>query len=270
MISLNGKILSNEHATVSPLAPGLMFGAGVFTTVRVRAGRPDFLALHGERLRCDAAALALPPPALAGDLRERCDAFLSATTLVDGAVKIMWFTDEGGQTVEVISARSQPYDAEARARGFRLRSMTCGSRANRELSRHKTLNYLEHLRAKQVAVNAGFDEALWIDERGLVLEGATTNLFAVIGDEVVTPDLRFGLLPGVARRVLLTSPTMARMREAELTAKSLEDAREVFVTNSLMGVMPVRAIDDRIYPPDRNDVTRSLLAAFEREADASR
>jgi branched-subunit amino acid aminotransferase/4-amino-4-deoxychorismate lyase len=269
MISLNGRILNDELAAVSPLAPGFTFGAGVFTTVRVRAGRADFLKLHNDRLVHDAKALALPPVTATGELRERCEAYISAAKIADGAVKIIWFADEHEQTTEVIFERSFNYGAETKARGLRLMTTRCASRVARELSRHKTLNYLEHLRAKRAAVSAGFDEALWVDESGVVLEGATTNVFAVINGEIITPSLSFGLLPGVARRVLLNLSSLQQIREARLTSQMLAAAQEVFVTNALMGVMPVCGVDGRRYPVDENDVTRRLMVTFGKEADAS-
>jgi branched-chain amino acid aminotransferase len=269
MISLNGKILSDEAAVISPLAAGFAFGAGVFTTVRVRAGRADFLKLHGDRLLHDAKALALPPVSATAGFRERCAAFISAANLTDGAMKIIWFADEREQTTEVIFQRPFSYGAETKARGLRLMTTRCASRAARELSRHKTLNYLEHHRAKRAAAGAGFDEALWVDESGMILEGATTNVFVVMGDEIITPDLGSGLLPGIARRVLLSLPGVAQIREAKLMTHVLAEAQEVFVTNALMGVTPVCGVDGRRYLVDGNHVTQRLMRAFEQEADAS-
>ena len=143
-------------------------------------------------------------------------------------------------------------------------TVNCGARAGWGLSRHKTLNYLEHARAKRSAMVAGFDEALWVADGGEVLEGATTNLFAVIGKEVITPPVSAGILPGVARGVLLQLRGASRVREAVLTRERLAEAAEIFVTNSLMGVVPVNRWDQRVYSLAGMQTTRELTADFER------
>lgn len=266
MIVLNGKSASGAAVSVSPLGEGFQFGAGVFTTMRVRDGRAEFLSEHAERLARDSRALGLEAASDEGLLRERCGACIAGNRMVDGAIKIVWFADADGGTGEMISPRACRYGADVFARGFRLMTMPCAVRAGRELSRHKTLNYLEHLRAKRAAVAAGFDEALWVDERGVVLEGATTNVFAVIGGRVITPDEKAGLLPGVARRVVIGLGGVDAVAVATLTRDMLAEAEEVFVTNALMGVMPVRAVDEREYELVENRVTRRSAAFFAQTA----
>ena len=266
MIVFNGKLVSGEAVAVSPLGEGFQFGAGVFTTVRVREGRAEFLSEHAERLVRDARALVLAEGSEAGVLCERCAACIAANGIVEGAIKIVWFADAEGGTGEMISQRAHTYGADIFARGFRLMMMSCAVRAGRELSQHKTLNYLEHLRAKRAAVAAGFDEALWVDERGVVLEGATTNVFAVIDGRLVTPDEQAGLLPGVARRVVMRLGSVERVKTVMLTREMLMEAEEVFVTNALVGVMPVRAVDEREYSLVGNRVTREIAAGFARAA----
>jgi branched-subunit amino acid aminotransferase/4-amino-4-deoxychorismate lyase len=271
MILLNGELLSDEAASISPLGDGFMYGAGVFTTMRVTAGRVEFWREHAERLSGDVRAIGLQPASEDAVLRERCAACIAGNRIENGGLKVVWFADAEGRTSELISPRAQPYGAEATARGFRLMTMLCGSREGRELSRHKTLNYLEHARAKRAAVAAGFDDALWIDERGVVLEGATTNVFAVLDGEVLTPDEKAGLLPGVARRVLLglAETDAPAVRTATLTEEMLESAQEVFVTNVLMGVMPVRAWGQREYDLAKAPVTQAMAQLFARTAKAS-
>jgi branched-subunit amino acid aminotransferase/4-amino-4-deoxychorismate lyase len=271
MILLNGELLSEQAASVSPLGDGFMYGAGVFTTMRVTAGRVEFWREHAGRLAGDVRAMGLQPASEYMVLRERCAACIAANRIENGALKVVWFADAEGRTSELISPRAQPYGAEVTARGFRLLTMRCGSREGRELSRHKTLNYLEHARAKRAAVAAGFDDALWIDERGVVLEGATTNVFAVLDGEVLTPDEKAGLLPGVARRVLLglAETDAPAVRTATLTEEMLESAQEVFVTNALMGVMSVRAWGQREYDLAKIPVTQAMARLFARAAKAS-
>jgi branched-subunit amino acid aminotransferase/4-amino-4-deoxychorismate lyase len=265
MILLNGKLMDDGEALVSPLAPGFMFGVGAFTTVRVREGRAEFLTLHVERLVSDAGALGLAPASDVATVRARCEVCIAANAIRDGGIKIVWFADEKGGTSEMICQRPHSYTAGTLTKGLRLKVLPCAPRSNRALSRHKTLNYLEHLRGKREAVAAGFDDGLWVDESGTVLEGATCNVFAVIAGEIVTPGLDAGLLPGVARRVILELSDF-RVREIRLTQAMLAEAQEVFVANALMGIAPVVAVDARMYALDESGMTRRLQAAFARAA----
>ncbi len=266
MILLNGKLMDERAAAISPLTPGFQFGVGAFTTMRVRAGRVEFLAWHGERLTQDAAWLGLEPVSAVEALRARCDACLAANALSDGGLKILWFADDGGRTGEIIFPRPPTHRAEMVSTGMRLTVLPCGTRASGDLARHKTLNYLEHLRGKRLAGAAGFDDGLWVNEAGVVLEGTTCSLFAVVNGKIVTPALRDGLLPGVARRVVLSLGGAFPVSEETLTLERVLAAEEVFATNSLLGVVPVSAIDAKTYPMEATRVAHAVRAAFERAA----
>jgi branched-chain amino acid aminotransferase len=261
VILLNGNLVADDAVTVLPSS------AGVFTTIRVRGGRVEFLEKHAARLARDAKAVGMPEVTDAGNLAERCAACVAANGIVEGGVKVVWFADDGGRTGEVISNRPHAYGAEVVARGFRLMTMRCAAREARVAWRHKTLDYGVHAEAKRAAVAAGFDDALWIDDGGRVLEGATTTVYAVFSDEIVTPEVSAGLLPGVAREVVLGLGGGARpVRAGVLTQARLAEAEEIFVTNSLMGVMPVRGWDARELDVTRSLVTREVAAAFDRVA----
>ena len=270
MILLNGELVAESAAVISPLSEGFMTGRGVFTTLRVRAGRAEFFVEHTARLMRDAQAIGLGEARLAGTLRERCERCLAANAAALNGVKIVWFADGGKGTGELIMPRPHVYGAATAERGVSLMTVSGGAQSQRALSRHKTLNYLAHARAKRGAVDAGFDEALWVAESGEVLEGATTNVFAVIAGEVLTPPVAAGILPGIAREVVLRLRAGVVVREAVLTRERLVAAEEIFVTNALMGVVPVNRWDERRYDVAAGGLTRELAVAFEREAAALR
>src|SRR5262245_46670601 len=113
MILLNGQLLLETDADVSPLGDGFQLGTGVFTTMRVRAGRVEFLSAHTERLATDARALGLAPGSEASVLRERCAACVAANDIVDGGLKVVWFAERGGGTGELIMSRAHNYGPEA-------------------------------------------------------------------------------------------------------------------------------------------------------------
>ena len=255
-VILNGHLRSDHAATISPLHEGFLYGHGLFETIKVIAGRPVFFSAHHARLTASARAIDLPCTLPLDDLRERILTLINANALREGSVKVAIFNQED-ETGELIMTRPLVYSAETYARGFRLQTRRTGQRIN-SLSGHKTLNYLENIRARRAAIAAGCDEMLFIDATGQVIEGAGTNLFVVRDGIALTPPLSVGPLPGIARGLVLALLGPERSREAPIDIALLHDATEVFVTNALMGVMPVSRIENHDYDVLKNPFTRAL------------
>ncbi len=246
-VLLDGQLLSAGQAKVSALSDGFLFGHGVFETVRAHRGLPLHFAAHHARLAASSAALRLDPPPPAEELATRVTRLLASVRLPDAAVKIVRYR-ELNRTAELITARSLPYSAPDYLRGFRVMTFRQGERDGR-LTGHKSLNYLENLLARQTAKAAGFDEALFVTPAGNVLEGSVSSLFIVKDGHAHTPPLAAGILPGVARARVLALVGPERAHETPLTLDDVFGADEVFLTNALMGVMPVSTLDEHNFRP---------------------
>lgn len=258
----NGSPLATAELKVSPLGAGFMFGEGVFETVRVHRTYPMFLEAHHARLARSLATLAAPTLVPLGILHERCRRVIAANSLTEGSLKIIAFKERTGWS-EIILARAKTYSPAACEAGFRLLTMPSGPRDER-FHGMKTLNYLANIQAKRRAVLAGFDEALFLDSQGKVLEGATTNVFIVKNGGVATPTLRQHILPGIMRATVLRLCGSQTVGEREIGVAELREADEAFVTNALLGIMPVAGIDTTTYDLGGNRVTRELIAALRR------
>ena len=259
-IILNGELIFADAARVTPLSDGFMYGLGLFETLKVMDGMPVFFSEHFERLRRGAGELGLPFSMSLDELRTRSLHCITANQLVDGGLKIVVFQDEA-RLGEMILTQPAKYPAEFYSRGFRLKTIGDGFRGD-EISSLKTLNYLKSVRAKRNAQAAGFDEALFIGEGGGILEGATSNVFIVKDGSVCTPALGQGILPGIVRAKVLEAAGTERIRESAIAVAQLRGADEVFITNSLLGVMPVSCVDEQDYALERNSVTQSIMAAY--------
>jgi branched-subunit amino acid aminotransferase/4-amino-4-deoxychorismate lyase len=257
-VVLNGRLLDASEARISPLGEGFMFGLGLFETIKVLRGRPVLFSDHFARLRRSAGELGLSFTASVDELRARCEHGLSANGLSEGSLKIVLFQDTEGLG-ELIAMREKAYLAEHYENGFALKPFFGGQREGKLFSL-KTVNYLGNLQAKKAAQAAGCDEALFIDSSGLVLEGATSNVFVVKGGEVLTPPTDGRILPGIARSRVLQ--LLKNVRECAVPAQLLPLADEVFVTNALLGVMPVAAVARQRYDLNRNPVTKALMEAY--------
>ena len=259
-VVLNGRLLDGSEARISPLGEGFMFGLGLFETIMVLRGRLVFFQDHFDRLQRSARELGLPFTASCDELRSRCERCVSANLLGEGSLKIVVFQDTDGPG-ELIVTRKKTYLYEHYRRGFELKTFSGGQREGKLFSL-KTVNYLGNLQAKQAVQAAGCDEALFIDSAGMILEGATSNIFVVKGGEVLTPPLDGRILPGIARSRVLQLLENGRARECAVPAQLLTEADEVFVTNALLGVMPVAVINLQRYDLNNNPVTKSLMESY--------
>ena len=241
-VLLDGKLLPAAQAKVSALSDAFQFGQGAFETIRTRDGRPLLFAAHHARLSASCAALGLEAPPPAEELATRVTRLLAAIRMPAAAVKIVRYK-ELTRTAEIITARALPYSAPDYLRGFKLMTFRQGERDGR-ITGYKTLNYLENILARQAAKAAGADEALFVTPAGHVLEGAASSLFIVKDGHAYTPPLSAGILPGVARARVLALIGSERAHEKPLTLDEIRSAQECFITNALMGIMPVSALDD--------------------------
>jgi len=256
---VNGRLLATGELRVSPLGDGFMFGHGLFETIKVQGGLPILLVDHWTRLAASARELGLGAISHERELRSRCVQVAAANKLMAGVLKVIVF-QEVNEVSELIFARPSLYSQEQYTTGFRLRTVAGSGRSGKFFA-HKTLNYLQNSTAKNEAVAAGFDEALFVDESGNLLECATSNIFVVRGGRVHTPPCDGRILPGVARGRLLRLLGY-RAHEKMVSMELLRDADEVFVTNALLGIMPVACVDEQVFDLTRNAVTRELIATY--------
>ena len=110
--------------------------------------------------------------------------------------------------------------------------------------------YLNSILAKTESANAGYDEAILLDDRGMVCEGSGENIFVVREGEVVTPPHTASILDGITRRSIIQ---IARdlgytVVERDIGRSELYLAEEIFLTGTAAELVPVREIDDHPIP----------------------
>jgi branched-chain amino acid aminotransferase len=127
----------------------------------------------------------------------------------------------------------------------------------------KILSWAMNLTWLESAQRRGFDEVILLNERGEVAECTSANIFVAHGNEVVTPPLSSGCLPGITREVLLQEIRVpgVTLREATLMPADLESADEVFITSTTRDLLPVLSIEGRD-SGRAQDPREGLQAAF--------
>ena len=278
-VFLNGELVEEGSAAVPALDRGLLYGHGLFETMRAYDGHPFRLEEHYSRLCRGARLLGVEVPLALPELREAIATLLRRAALSDAYLRLtvtagMPPGPDGarrGQGAQVLLQARQPagYPEETYRRG--MAAVTSQTRRNETspLCGVKSLNYLDNLLARDEARRQGAEEALLLNSRGLGAEGSASNLFLVRDACLTTPSVSSGALPGVTRAAVLELATEAGLepQEAAIEPSAVLEASEVFLTNSLMEVMPLTRLDGQPIGAGRpGPVTRRVLDLYRRSA----
>jgi len=130
----------------------------------------------------------------------------------------------------------------------------------------KTGNYLNSVMALAEARRAGAAEAIMLDHQEHVTEGASSNIFVVVGDVVLTPPLEAGILMGITRTVVLeiARKNGIKILELPLTTDVVLNADEAFITSSIREIVPVVRVDETVLGTGRpGPMVKRIRALFD-------
>jgi branched-chain amino acid aminotransferase len=247
---VNGEQVDPATPSIGALDHGVTVGDGAFETCRVLDGAAFALTRHAARLDRSLAGLGLPPadhsvidagiksvlagePIVFGRLRY---------TVTGGAGPLGSDRDDSPLTYIVTAAAQPPNPKTGKVVVVpwtrNERSATAGL---------KTTSYAENVVALAFAKERGGVEALFANSLGNLCECTGSNVFVVVDDEILTPDLASGPLAGVTRALVIQwcLEEGVVVREGPLPMSILDRASEVFITSSTKDVLPVHAVDDR-------------------------
>jgi branched-subunit amino acid aminotransferase/4-amino-4-deoxychorismate lyase len=264
MVYLDGKILPEREAAIPATDPALAWGAGAFEVVRGYHGRPFQLAAHIERLERSARHIGLTPslPELGSDIER----LFELNGLQGGRIRI---TLTGGGHLIVVLESHEPPPARYYERGGALGVAPFRRDPNAPLSGYKTINYLENMRTRWAAEGRGELDSVVLGLSGEVLEGTRCNVFSVNAGTLITPPVGHGVLPGVTRRLVceLAAESGIPVTEADFTLPELCEGDEVFVTSTMMEVMPIARVGEREIPAP-GPVTAALMRGYHQSVEA--
>ena len=243
MIWVAGRIVRDEELSISVLDRTFEHGLGLFETLRTWGGRAVLLPKHVHRMRESARLLDLPldPAALPDD--DAVEALLRAERAEDDVV--LRITMSGGLSPSggaQVWMRVLPLPPPLRHEGAIVTIGEWTVVRNHRLARHKVLNYWDRRLAYESARALGFDESISSTPDGTLWEGSRTNLFVLHRDVLMTPPNDGPLVPGIMRQMImaLACELPLTVREhADVTASMLCESDEVFLTNSVRGLIPV-------------------------------
>jgi branched-chain amino acid aminotransferase len=272
LVSIDGRVVPPEEATVTVYDRGFLYGDAVFETLRTYRGVPHALGDHLARLARSAARLLMRLPmdeaALAAEV-ERAFAAAREHPEDDGYARIVVTRGAAPLGLDVdlatrprIVVYVEPLPPpRPEGRGMKVATVaTLRAVDGTSASGAKVTNYVVAMLALAEAKKNGAEEALLVDARGRVIEGTTSNVFVVKDGAIATPPEEVGLLAGITRAHVLA---LAPIALAEIKVLDLYAADEVFITSSIREVVGVSEVDGRsIGAGAPGPVTRRIRDAY--------
>jgi branched-chain amino acid aminotransferase len=279
----NDDIHDTGDRVLSPGQVGLMNGWGIFSTLRVKDGVLFAWERHWARMQRDAARLRVPFPDDEKSLEARLYRLIDANQAVNSTLRVIVVRNRGGmwegpseRAFDIIALTAPLHDwGEA----VKLGMIPHARHAASEFAGTKYLSWSENLARYERVHEQGFDEAVLLNERDEVAECTSANIFAVHGENVSTPPLSAGCLPGVTRALLLQEIHLPNLTisEKRILRSDLESADEVFITSTTRDLMPVSSVEGLRIRPGRkvrdrlqqafSAYTNAYVAARVREAE---
>lgn len=273
---LNGKLLSQAEAKVSAADGGLLYADGLFETIRLYGSSPYLLEQHLQRLKAGAKYLGIPLDSLE-ELSAAVEQVIEANSVSEGSLRItltggrnrsaLWPRPEQEKPTLLITVKKTvPYAGHIYQNGYRAVLVSFPRNEFSPLVKLKSLDFTEYMLGKREALQNNCDEGIFLNTKGELTEGATSNLFIFDGKTLQTPAIDCGLLPGITRAETLR---LARDKlgipvdERVLYRKDLEQAEEAFLTASIMEIMPLVEVNgQKISAGVPGSFTRSILELY--------
>lgn len=232
---------------------GFYYGIGVFETMSVINGKLIMADRHWNRMEKGIKKLGFTPPfSRIETVIEKAETYLKQNFKENGVLKVVVSPENF-----LFKLRENTYTREQHGIGFSLNLSTVQRNETSIFTYIKSLNYGDNILEKQASMKQGFDEPIFLNSKGMITEGATSNIFFVKEEKIYTPSVECGLLPGTVRDYLLEK---YGVRELAIYPEDIDKYDEIFVTNSLMGIMPVARFENKLFL--NRHITNTLIADY--------
>ena len=284
MVNVNGRISDEHEAVISVFDHGFLYGEGVYETLRTYNGRLFLFDRHLRRLRNSARLIDLAVPFADNELARHISDTIAAANLDGEEAYVRVLVTRGvGELTYDLKATPKPSwviivkplvepPSEIYERGCKVVLVDVVRNHPKSVNPMIKSNSLmnQALAAQQAFKRSAFD-AVMRNYRGELTECATSNLFIVRKDIVLTPALECGLLPGITREFVFEVGRDAgiEVREQVLRDYDLFAANEAFLTSTTREVVPIVAVNEQTIGSGRpGPVTFKLLKTFRDRARA--
>lgn len=275
-VSVDGRVGRPEDVTLKVTDNGFVFGDSAYETLRTYGGRPFELDRHLQRLRRTIALMGFELPVGDEELKARIDACLSFASNPESYLRVIVSRGVGDMSYRferipepTVAMYVKPLEATNPAlyeRGAAAVIVSIRRNPVEALNpAMKASNLLNNALASREAYAKGALEAILLNTRGEVAEGAGSNVFIVKDGLLLTPPLSCGLLAGITRELVLEIAVAEGIPHEErvLYPADLHSADELFVTSTLKELAPVVTLDGAPVGTGRpGPMTQALLKAY--------
>jgi branched-chain amino acid aminotransferase len=280
LIWMNGDFVPWDEAKVHVLSHGLHYGTGVFEGIRCyETDRGPAIFRHRDhlvRLEKSAELFYLPLRHTADELREATHELIRRNGLRSCYIRPLAFRGYGEMGLYAKSApvdimiAAWPWGAylgeDSKKNGIRAKVSSWRRISPNGLIPHAKASgqYLNSILAKTEAANAGYDEAILLEDNGTVCEGSGENIFVVRDGELSTPGHTASILDGISRKsvIQIAEDLGYRVAERDIARSELYLAEEAFLVGTAAELVPIREIDDHPLGGP-GEVTQVIQAKFE-------
>lgn len=271
-VFLNGAILDADKAQVSITDSSFLYGIGLFETMRAVRGRVFRLSDHLARLNASASALGIRSQYTADEISAAIDRLMQANELTDARLRLslsngpIQLDGNPSSTLLITAAAFTPYPQDYYDKGVRVILTDFRQNAKDPFAGRKTTCYGPRLTALRVAHERLAAEALWFTTENTLAEGCISSVFLVREGKLYTPPLTTPVLPGIARKTVLELAAAEKLQVLEnpLTIDDLLAAEEIFLTNVIMQVLPVIAVEAHTVADGKpGKITKQMMKCYQ-------
>jgi branched-subunit amino acid aminotransferase/4-amino-4-deoxychorismate lyase len=247
-IFLDGEIVHDSAALISPVTNAAFYGKGIFTTLAIYDGKAFLWEKHWRRICSNAEKVGIDLFDNSEEtVRTALDSILGKNSVINGRARItffdgstskLWTSNAKQKTILLITTGDRPSVTDS----VKLTISPYSINSRSPLAGVKSCNYLEKILASDEIKARGFNEAIQVNERGEITSAVMANVFWLSGKVLFTPSLKTGCLGGTTREFILEN---LEIREVERTMDELLFADAIFLTSAGLGVVPVDVFESR-------------------------
>lgn len=262
IVWLNGALVPEDEARISPFDHGWLVGDAVFETLVIVQGMPFAARRHLERLAYSAEHLGVTVPD-AEVLREAMTAVAAANGLQEGRLRVTVSSGTGplgstrGHSPPTATVAATPQTPWPATTAVATVDWTINERG--PLAGLKTVSYGANVRALAAVKAVGASEAIFANTQGQLCEGTGSNVFLAHQGQLITPSMASGCLAGVTRQLVIE---LTGAVERDVLLDALASADEAFLTSTTRDVHPIHAVDGQPLPAAPGPLTQAAAQAF--------
>ncbi len=255
---VNGEMLPLSEAKISIMDRGFTLGDGLFETMRAFKNKVFRLEDHLDRFFNSTEEIYINVPYSKDKLKEIISKLLELNELDESILRLTLTRGISSRGLSIDPAKPstlvilvQPFEGPPLVwydQGIKVTLHPSSATQVSGISTQiKSIDYLSSVLVKKRAEESNAQEGLLLDDKGRVCEGTSTNVFIVKNDSIMTPSISNFVLPGITRKIVMELAKNQNnfIEPGDIWVSDLENAEEIFLTNSVIGIIPVRQIEDR-------------------------